>query len=143
MVNWLTHWFSKYKKFGRPNPEKGKLDPDQKFANLTEVLDYLEANVSKEEQRTFIGTDPGLYHFGIGMWMRNNWGLWDKESDLHKWFASHGITHADDMSGIILTSFRRRLLGQPIGFEQQVENYKSYWRQMEDVRASGKTVYRN
>src|SRR6476646_9910862 len=46
----------------------------------------------------------GRYHFGLGLWIRNNWGLW-KGSRLSKYFNSLGIYHPDDMSGIILSSY--------------------------------------
>ena len=64
--------------------------------------------------------------------MRNNWGLWDKDSDLHKYFLSIGIWHADDASGIISESFARQLRGEPINLEEQVQHYKDYWKNMED-----------
>ena len=65
-------------------------------------------------------------HFGIGLWMRNNWGLWGG-SRLSKYFNTLGIFHPDDMSGTILTSYHRHLLGQDIKLEEQIEFYKNYW----------------
>lgn len=66
-------------------------------------------------------------HFGFGMWMRNNWGLW-AGSRLQKYFRNKGITHPDDMSGIILTSYHRYLTGKDIEFDKQIEYYKTYWK---------------
>jgi hypothetical protein len=66
-------------------------------------------------------------HFGIGMWLRNNWRLWG-DSRLSKYFNDLGILHPDDMSGIILTSYHRYLLGQDIKLEEQVSYYKEYWK---------------
>ncbi|MEO0684070.1 MAG: DUF6794 domain-containing protein [Cyanobacteria bacterium J06649_11] len=48
-------------------------------------------------------------HFGIGLWLRNNWQLWGG-SRLSKYFADKGIHHPDDMSGIILSSYHRHLI---------------------------------
>jgi hypothetical protein len=45
--------------------------------------------------------DMSHYHFGLGMWMRNNRGFW-QSSRFAKWFNARGIQHPDDMSGIIL-----------------------------------------
>jgi len=42
-----------------------------------------------------------LYHLGLGMWLRNNWGLWGG-SRLQHYFFDKGIKHPDNMSGIIL-----------------------------------------
>lgn len=69
----------------------------------------------------------GNSHFGLGMWLRNNWGLW-KGGELAKHFNSIGIYHPDDMSGIILTSYYRHLHGQDRALEKQIEFYQDYWK---------------
>lgn len=150
MKHWLSKVWTWFLELGRKECERQDarktvekqrlLDPNKKFKNLTEVLDYLVAIISDEAKTHIIAHDSSHYHFGIGMWMRNNWGLWDKESDLHKWFNSIGIWHADDMSGIILTSLKRRLLGQPLGVEDQVRYYQAYWARMEKMGQNGGTV---
>lgn len=68
------------------------------------------------------------YHFGLGMWMRNNWGLWGG-SRLASWFNERGICHPDDMSGIILDSFWRHLNAQPLRLDEQVAHYVEYWKE--------------
>jgi len=65
-------------------------------------------------------------HFGFGMWMRNNWGLWSG-SRLQAYFSDKGIHHPDDMSGIILTSYYRYLKGNKIQLKKQIKYYKTYW----------------
>lgn len=66
-------------------------------------------------------------HFGMGLWIRNNWGLW-KGSRLYHYFKSIGIFHPDDMSGIILTSYHRNLNGIEIQLENQIKYYQEYWK---------------
>jgi len=66
-------------------------------------------------------------HFGFGMWMRNNWGLWGG-SRLQVYFNNIGIYHPDDMSGIILTSYHRKLNNKKIELKKQIKYYKSYWK---------------
>jgi len=73
------------------------------------------------------------YHFSIGMQLRNRWGLWSG-SRLALWFNTIGIYHADDMSGIILTSFWRLLNEKPILLEEQVKFYQDYWKDTEQWR---------
>lgn len=65
-------------------------------------------------------------HFGLGMWMRNNWQLWSG-SRLSKYFNSYEIYHPDDMSGIILVSYCRYLNNKAIQFDEQIKFYKDYW----------------
>jgi hypothetical protein len=65
-------------------------------------------------------------HFGLGMWMRNNWQLWGG-SRLSKYFNGLGIFHPDDMSGIILDSYYRHLFKKDIKLVEQIQYYKDYW----------------
>jgi hypothetical protein len=68
----------------------------------------------------------GRVHHGFGMWMRNNWQLWGG-SRLSKYFNGMGITHPDDMSGIILDSYHRYLNSKEIKLDEQIQYYKAYW----------------
>ena len=65
---------------------------------------------------------------GLGMWIRNNWGLW-KRKKLADYFNTIGVYHPDDMSGIILTSYYRELNGENWKVDNQVENYKLFWKE--------------
>lgn len=65
-------------------------------------------------------------HFGLGMWIRNNWGLW-KSSELSEYFNELGLKHPDDISSVILTSYHRTLNNKDVGLEKQIEFYKDYW----------------
>lgn len=69
----------------------------------------------------------GRLHFGLGMWLRNNWGLW-RGSRLSLFFDEMGVFHPDDMSGIILDSYYRYVKGQNLDIEGQIEHYKDYWK---------------
>ena len=63
------------------------------------------------------------YHLNLGMWIRNNWGLWGG-SRLQTYFFNLGICEPDDMSGIILTSYSRHVKKEPLKFEEQIEKNK-------------------
>lgn len=69
-------------------------------------------------------------HFGIGMWMRNNWGLWSS-SRLSSYFSSLYVFHPDDMSGIILRSYHRKLNNKDLKLEEQIRLYQEYWEKNE------------
>lgn len=73
----------------------------------------------------------GKTHFGLGMWMRNNWQLWGG-SRLSKYFNDKGIYHPDDMSGIILDSYHRYLMGSDIRLHEQISYYQTYWKVNKD-----------
>ena len=60
--------------------------------------------------------------------IRNRWDLWEK-SRLAIWFAeNYDITHADDMSSIIILSLQRVLNKGEIGLDKQVTAIKEYWK---------------
>jgi hypothetical protein len=67
------------------------------------------------------------YHFNFGMYLRNNWHLWHKNK-LTKYFNDLGITHADDMSSIILISTYRSVHNRKINLKQQVKYYQDFWK---------------
>ncbi|MFH1876715.1 MAG: DUF6794 domain-containing protein [Candidatus Omnitrophota bacterium] len=83
-----------------------------------------------EEMKSGTESDMNKYHRSLGMWLRNNWGLWS-DSRLKKYFNDIGIHHPDDMSGIILTSFWRHLNNKPIQLQDQISYYRQYWKDME------------
>jgi hypothetical protein len=79
----------------------------------------------------------GNYHRGLGMTLRNQWGLW-KGSKLNQYFQKQGIYNADNMSGIILTSYWRYLNNQPIQLEAQVSYYKEFGRRQKQAEEAEK-----
>lgn len=80
-------------------------DLDDCFAKINSFWpDSTKSEVKKWTESDFTAKT----HFGLGMWMRNNWGLW-AGSRLSVYFNKLGINHPDDMSGMILTSYHRYL----------------------------------
>lgn len=99
--------------------------------DLNEALLYLECNWSESDKESFSKmTEKEAsvnYHFGTGMSMRNNWGLWKGDTELAKYFYNLGIYHPDDISSIIIVSFHRYLNKKDIKLDEQVNHYKAYW----------------
>lgn len=92
------------------------------FVELDKMLSLSLRNEMKDSTQEYMLT----YHFSLGMWLRNNWGLWGG-SRLSDFFYSIGIYHPDDMSGIILDSYWRYLNSQDIKLEDQVKHYQEFW----------------
>ncbi len=75
-------------------------------------LDKLLPESDKNKIRSLPNRDDTVaYHMGLGMWMRNNWGLW-AGSRLQKYMMDHGVGHPDDMSGVILDYYYDWLNGK-------------------------------
>ena len=108
-----------------------KMNEDRVPSTLDEALDMLESAVDPKEIEFIKASDPedlaGQVHFQFGMYLRNNWSLWEKDTPLVNWFKNIGITHADDMSSIINVSFCRRVRDEELRLAEQVEIYQKHW----------------
>ena len=73
-------------------------DLSDAFQQLDEEL----SEVDRKEMTALAKRDDMIaYHLGLGMWMRNNWGLWGG-SRLQKYFREKGIGDPEEMSSVIL-----------------------------------------
>ena len=95
-------------------------------------IDYLLSPKAKQE---IIDSDNekfmNQFHHVFGRHIRNEWGLWTGDTKLFAWFKSIGLNHADDMSGVILTSYWRHLHNKSLDIEGQVKYYQNYWESKE------------
>jgi len=107
------------------------------------VLKEMAEKTGKSVLDDFKNSDTCEWHHGLGRMLRNNWGLWwaedwpekynKQETELHKYMVGLGLHHADDMSGLILTSFQRHLKGEPLDIEGQVAHYQNYWKEQREM----------
>jgi hypothetical protein len=97
---------------------------DECFSELKKTIakQQLEEFKNKKEEDAAIGA-----HFGLGMWIRNNWELWAK-SQLAEYFNGLGVYHPDDMSSIILGTFWCHLNGKPLRLEERIKDCQEYWK---------------
>ncbi len=93
---------------------------------LDETFTALECELTPSALREirFSGEDDMIrYHFGLGMWMRNNWGLW-AGGPLAQHFGALGIDHPDNMSGVILGAVWRHANGLPVDLDADTRDHK-------------------
>lgn len=75
-------------------------------------LDKLLKEVDKKEMQALSQRrDMIRYHLSLGMWMRNNWGLWGG-SRLQKYFADRGVSDPEEASSIVLYHYHDWLNGK-------------------------------
>ncbi len=90
-------------------------------------LDRLLKDVDKKEMQSLTKRDDMIkYHMGLGMWMRNNWGLWGG-SRLQKYFTDKGVTHPDDMSSVVLFYYHDWLNGRKETWKDWEKNPKQIY----------------
>jgi hypothetical protein len=110
-------------------------DLDDCFLELKKMLPQKTLKEMQEKSEK----DMIVYHFGLGMWLRNNWGLWGG-SRLSEYFNEIGLHHPDDMSGVILKTFWRHLHDKPLEVEKEIAYYKEYWAKQTPPKQNRKQV---
>ncbi|MEO0574362.1 MAG: DUF6794 domain-containing protein [Pseudomonadota bacterium] len=83
------------------------------------ALDLVLSDEDKAAIRANKEDEMYQYHFGLGMWIRNSWGLW-RHSELANFLYEKGLHHPDDMSSVILDSYWRHLNDRPIDLDAQI-----------------------
>ena len=95
---------------------------------VEELYGTMPAEVIQQIQDSTNSDDMYGFHFGLGMGVRNHYGLWDSESPLHKWFHKNlGVVHADDMSGIILEALWHRAKNLQYDPSERIMEYTEHW----------------
>jgi len=80
-----------------------------------------------------------VYHFGGGMRMRNEWGLW-AGSPLYWHLWRKGFRHPDDMSGYILDTFWCRLHDKPYpDLKKKIAHLNAFYRAQANPPDSART----
>lgn len=105
------------------------------FSQAKTPLDEAHSRLEKElDEKTLREIDSLeskddmiLYHHSIGMYIRNNYGLWSADSELFSYLRGLGLRHPDDMSSVILESFWCKRHGVEYDLSGEVKKYKEYW----------------
>lgn len=96
---------------------------DETFTELSKLINAKnKSNFLKNDEKEFLSSQ----HFGLGKYIRNEWGLW-KKSRLYLWFKEKGITHPDDISAIILKHYYRKNNKNEFSLENEIIYYQEYW----------------
>lgn len=106
------------------------IDMDSVPASVSEAFQMFLKALTDEEKKALKEVeeeDISVFHHSWGQDIRNDWSMWEKDTPLVKSFNVMGISHADDMSGIILKSAHRQLNKKPIKLNEQVKEYQDYW----------------
>lgn len=111
------------------NAANGK-DQRGRPATLEETFTHLDRMFDDTAKYSFMTLPEDIatirLHFTLGLYMRNNWGLWGN-SQLKRHFEALGVFHPDDMSAIILKSYHRYLNNKPLALDSQVQYYQRFW----------------
>lgn len=130
--------------FGGTPFQKSDLLQYKKPKSIDEAVMYFEKKWSKKEKEVYknLPEDKAIDEkdFPVGVWIRNEWVRFPKDTTLRYLFNTMGITHADDISDIILTCLHRKLNNEPFDIEGQVKKCKDYWTPVRECEAKVKEV---
>lgn len=95
---------------------------------LDEAVSIIVNNLDDEETELIREKGAPVTHFTFGMQMRNEWGLWEENSTLAKFFKNnYQLGHADDMSGMILFGVTNTVRGGTPDYEGRKKVYHEHW----------------
>lgn len=99
--------------------------------DIKDCIRVLDSIVPDSTKAQYVAIDEpafiGASHFGMGLTIRNTWGLW-RGSRLSEYFVKKGVHHLDDMSGIILRCYHRHLTGKPMRVHELIRHTRHAWR---------------
>lgn len=110
------------------------LNQDIVPCNLEEAIKVLKEGLTKEDIEVIKAPKFNAVevHFSVGTMLRNEWTLWDKDTVLVKWFEkNYGITHADDVSGLILDCLCKDIRGEPRKDKELAKQFIEHWKKQE------------
>ncbi|MDI6449310.1 DUF6794 domain-containing protein, partial [Anaerobaca lacustris] len=111
----------------RAETERLKKEQENAPRTLAEAHARLEQMLSAEELAKIdaMPSEDGMaiYHFGLGLNIRNGWGLW-KGGPLAQHMRELGFSHPDIMSGVILKTFWCKRHGQDFRLEARAGRSK-------------------
>jgi len=99
-----------------------------------EALAKVDAMTSEE--------DMDMQHFGLGLGLRNGWGLW-RGSVMAKHMEELGFTHPDSMSSVILKTFWCKRHGQDFRLKERAAESRKYLEEEENRIPKARAAMRN
>ncbi len=125
----------------QPAKQKAKESEVPPPKTLEEAHQQLEKLLPKDEVAKIdaMKTEDEMieYHFGLGMGMRNSWGLWGG-GPLAQHMNKLGFHHSDDMSGVILETFWCKRHKKDFRLKERAAYYAAYWKASADPPETAK-----
>jgi hypothetical protein len=122
--------------------QKMNFNEDKVPMTVDEAVKLIVDGLTDAEKASIAQHDPATLHFSLGMYLRNNWSMWERDTplsqDFQQRFKLYG--HGDDISGMILKSVWATVRGDDVAATQQkeAEFYREHWQAQGLDPATGK-----
>jgi hypothetical protein len=118
-----------------------KLDLDKVPSTLDEAVDMVVVALEPEDMEFIKSHEAVDAHHTVGRGLRNAWSLWDKETVLVQWFKeNYKIFHADDLSGVILSSVWAKVRGEKYDIQADITEFHEHWKRQGVDPETGETL---
>ena len=77
--------------------------------NMKEVFEFFDKKLKQEDKEELKKYKAIEFHHSLGRWIRNNFELWNTQSELKTWLIDKSFTHPDDMSNYIIEEYQKHL----------------------------------
>jgi hypothetical protein len=99
---------------------------DECNTNLDTILDKMEIeNIRNMKEDSLI-----TLHFGLGLYIRNNWIRGNSKNELIEYFEKKEIFHPDDISFIIINNYWHYLHHLTYNLENDIARVKKNWQEI-------------
>ena len=111
--------------------------------DLVNAFEELNRLIEPQAKATFkAATEDEVVHklfFSLGRWISQKWGFYEG-SRLSHYLKTLGVTHPEDMSQVVIVSYHRYLLKNPLDIKAQIEAIKEKRKKEHEERMKKGTV---
>ena len=77
--------------------------------NMNEVFEFFNKELTDADKKMLLKYPAIKFHHTLGRWIRNNFELWNTQSELKAYLIDKSFTHPDDMSNYIIEEYQKHL----------------------------------
>lgn len=77
--------------------------------NIEEVFNFFDKELTEADKKMLLKHKAIEFHHTLGRWIRNNFELWNTQSELNAWLIDKNFTLPDDMSNYLIEEYQKHL----------------------------------